>query len=287
MSGRLTQHAAQAALRLRGFRSRDISTHLGRVHLLEARGGGRLPTLVALHGLSSASFHYYPFLRLMRPKVRHLVAIDLPGHGLSDVPPQGLTPATLREGLEGAFEALIRPDEKVILFGNSLGGLAALRYALARPERLHALVLFAPGGAMMTAEELEDIRRTFHFPSHTAALAFVDRLFVRPSRLRHLFAWGVRQTFDPPHIQHLVSHIEPDQMLREDELAALSVPTLLLWGEHDRILPMTNLDFFRRALPAHATVEVQKGAGHTPFLEGVDSVAARVTAFLEDVIGGP
>lgn len=286
MSGRLTQHAAQVALRLRGFRSRNVRTPVGRVHLLEARGGGRLPTLIVLHGLSSAGFHYYPFLRLLRPKVRHLVAMDLPGHGLSDVPPRGLTPATLREGLYGAFESLLRPHEKVILFGNSLGGLVALRYALLRPERVHALVLFSPGGAMMTAEELEDVRRTFHFPTHQAALAFVDRLFVRPSRLRHLFAWGVRQTFGPPHIQQLVSHLEPAHLLREDELAALAVPTLLLWGEHDRILPMTNLEFFRRALPAHATVELHRGAGHTPFLEGVESIAARVTAFLEDVVGG-
>lgn len=286
MSGRLTQHAAQAALRLRGFRSRTLLTSVGQVHLIEARGEGSLPTLVALHGLSSAGFHYYPFLRLMRPRVRHLVAMDLPGHGLSDVPPQGLTPATMREGLYGAFEKLIRPHEKVILFGNSLGGLVALRYALLRPERLHALVLFSPGGAMMTDEELEDIRHSFHFPTHEAALAFVDRLFVRPSRLRHLFAWGVRQTFGPPHIQQLVSHLKNDSMLREDELAALAVPTLLLWGEHDRILPMTNLEYFRRALPAHAKVEVHKGAGHTPFLEGVDSIAARVLEFLEDVVGG-
>lgn len=286
MSGRLTQRAAQAALRLRGFRSRTLATPAGQVHLLEARGGGRLPTLIVLHGLSSAGFHYYPFLRLMRPKVRHLVALDLPGHGLSDVPPQGLTPASMREGLYGAFEALVRPHEKVILFGNSLGGLVALRYALERPERLHALVLFSPGGAAMTDAELEDIRRRFHFPTHEAALDFVDRLFVRPSRLRHLFAWGVRQTFGPPHIQELVSHLHGAHLLREEELAALAVPTLLLWGEHDRILPMTNLEFFRRALPAHATVELHKGAGHTPFLEEVESVAARVTGFLEDVLRG-
>jgi pimeloyl-ACP methyl ester carboxylesterase len=260
-----------------------VPTAGGDVHLLEARGDGPLPTLVALHGLSSAGFHYYPFLHRLRPAVRQVVALDLPGHGLSAVPQAGLTPATMREGLYGAFEALVPANEKVILFGNSLGGLAALRYALVYPERVHALALFSPGGAMMTDDELEELRRGFRLRTHRAALAFVDRVFARPSPLRHVFAWGVRQTFAPAHIQNLVSQLHVSHLLREEELAALAVPTLLLWGEHDRVLPATNLAFFRRALPAHATVELQRGVGHTPFLEQVDSVAERVLRFLDAV----
>ncbi len=285
MAGRVTQHVAHAALRLRGFRSRFVSTGVGRVHLLEARGEGHHPTLVVLHGLSAAGFHYYPFLRRVRPWVRHLVAMDMPGHGLSDVPPAGLNPETLREGLYGAFESLLERHEKVVLFGNSLGGLVALRYALRRPERVHALVLFSPGGAAMTPAEVEQVRRNFRLPDHRAALEFVDRLFARPTPLRHLFAWGARQSMGEPQIQQLMGHLAPAHLLSDEELAGLEVPTLLLWGEHDRILPRSNLEFFRRALPKHASVEVHGGVGHSPFLEGADSVSRRVLQFLRELDG--
>ncbi len=274
---------AHAALRLRGFRTRYVRTRVGRVHLLEARGHGPLPTLVLLHGLSAAGFHYYPLLRALRPRVRHLVAMDMPGHGLSDVPATGLTQATLRAGLYGAFESVLRAHESVVLFGNSLGGLAALRYALEKPERVRALVLFAPGGAAMTDAEVEDLQRTFHLRTHGQALAFVDRLFARPSRLRHLYAWGVRRTFAPSHIRGFVADLKPAQFLREEELAALRVPTLLLWGQHERILPMSNFEFFERALPGHARVELYRGVGHTPFLERPGEVARRILSFVEEV----
>jgi len=285
VAGRVTNHVAHAALRLQGFRTRFVATRVGRVHLLEASGEGHYPTLVVLHGLSAAGFHYYPFLRRVRPWVRHVVAMDMPGHGLSEVPVGGLNPETLREGLYGAFEALLAQHEKVVLFGNSLGGFVALRYALRRPERVHALILFSPGGAAMTEVEVERVRREFRLPDHRAALAFVDRLFARPQRLRHLFAWGVRQSLSPPHIQQLVGHLDPQQLLSEEELAGLEVPTLLLWGEHDRILPRSNLEFFRRALPKHANIEVHEGVGHSPFLEGAGSVSKRVLQFLRELDG--
>jgi pimeloyl-ACP methyl ester carboxylesterase len=287
VSPRLTQRVVQSALKLRGFQSRFVPTPLGRMHLLEARGKGTLPTIVVLHGLSSAGFHYYPFLRRLRPRVRHVVAMDLPGHGLSDVPSGGLDARALSDGILATFESLLERHEKVALFGNSLGGFVALRYALLRPERVCALVLFAPGGAAMTERELEQLRRVFRLENHRDALAFIDRIFARPPRLRHLFAWGARRGLRLRHMQQLLASVGESHLLSEEELSTLKVPTLLLWGEHDRILPRSNLDFFRRALPSRARIEVHTGVGHTPFLEGAHSTAERTLAFLEQVeVGG-
>jgi pimeloyl-ACP methyl ester carboxylesterase len=97
-----------------------------------------------------------------------------------------------------------------------------------------------------------------------------------------LFAWGARRGLRPDHIQQLVASVDASQLLTEEELSTLKVPTLLLWGEHDRILPSSSLEFFRRALP-HSTIEVHAGVGHTPFLEGADTTAERTLAFLAEV----
>jgi pimeloyl-ACP methyl ester carboxylesterase len=87
-------------------------------------------------------------------------------------------------------------------------------------------------------------------------------------------------------MQQLLASVNESHLLSEEELATLKVPTLLLWGEYDRVLPRSNLEFFRRALPPCARIEIHKGVGHTPFLEGANSTAERTLAFLEQVEAG-
>src|SRR3954467_11765897 len=69
----LTDRLARTSLKLQGYRSRSISTSVGQVHVLETEGRGTLPTLVLLHGFSSAGVHYFPLLHLLRRRVRRIV----------------------------------------------------------------------------------------------------------------------------------------------------------------------------------------------------------------------
>ncbi len=80
------------------------------------------------------------FTRLRGP----IIAVDLPGHGKSDVPADGMRARAIDVMLCEALDALIVTP--AVVFGNSLGGLAALRYAVARPERVCGLILNSPGG---------------------------------------------------------------------------------------------------------------------------------------------
>ncbi len=70
-----SDHLARATLQARFFRSRRVRTSVGRMHLLEAEGHGRLPPLVLLHGLSSTGSHYLPLVGHVRPHVRRLVYV--------------------------------------------------------------------------------------------------------------------------------------------------------------------------------------------------------------------
>lgn len=274
-----TDRAARALLRLGGFRSRHVATSVGRVHALEASGIGGGAPLVLLHGFGAAGADFGPLLLHLRSAFRRVVAPDLPAHGFSDAPHGGMRKEALERGLVESLDALI--DEPAIVFGNSMGGIGAIRYALARPERVAALVLCSPGGAAMTDAQLRAFVRTFRLETHAEALAFIDRLLARRSRLRHLFAWGVRHRFGRPEMRELLDSVSSSDLLTPAQLRSLSMPVLLLWGRAERILPSTHYGFFRRHLPHHARIETPRDFGHSPFLDDARALADRIIAFAD------
>jgi len=268
-------------MHLRGYRTRRVPTSVGTLHALEARGRGALPPVVVLHGLSAAGQYYESLLERVRPHVRRVIAPDMPGHGYSATPPSGLTQETLAVGLREGLDALI--DEPAVIFGNSLGGIAAVRYAIERPERVLGLMLAAPGGAPMEADELEEFVDGFMLHDHEKALDFVDRLFQRPHRMRHLLAWGVRQQFAREGIEDLLRSVRPEDLLRPYELSRLSMPVFVLWGEADRVLWPAHRRFFEEHLPPHAEVHRIEEYGHVPHMSHPDCLAARLIDFARRV----
>ncbi len=275
------ERVAHIPLKLLGFRSRFVKTSAGRIHALTLRGTGAGAPLVLLHGYSAAALHYVPLIRRLRPLVRKIVAVDLPAHGLSDNPCGPLERRQLAAGLIEALDGLL--GEPAIVFGNSLGGLAAIHYALARPECIAGLVLCSPGGAAMDEAELARFRETFALSSHADALAFIDKLLPPWSRLRHLFAWGLRQKFNRPVMRAILETMSPSDLLRPQELRGLPSPTLLLWGTKDEILPPSHREFFRRHKPAHARFEEPEGFSHSPYIENAEALTERLAAFVREV----
>lgn len=279
----LTDRVARTSLQMNGYRSRRVPTSAGRVHVLDARGGGPLPPIVLFHGISSSGVHFFPLLRHLRGHVRHLIAPDMPAHGFSDPPPV-MRPDLMKDALIEAMDSIVH--EPSIVFGNSMGGIAAIHYALARPERVRGLILCSPSGAEMNEEELERFVRGFDFDTHADALAFVDRLFARRNRMRHLFAWGVRRQFAHPGVRGLLSSIGPQDLLRPEHLAALRMPVLLMWGKGERILPRAHYEFFRRHLPEHTRISEPEGLGHAPYLDDAGAVARAILGFTAEVHHG-
>jgi pimeloyl-ACP methyl ester carboxylesterase len=268
-------------LRRMGFRRRFVETNVGRMHTLLGDGGGRLPKMVLLHGFSSAGVHYLPLIRRLQPVVQGLCCPDLAGHGFSSTPERGLDAETLRTSLFETLDAVI--DEPVVLLGNSMGGLAAIHYARERPDRVRGLILLSPGGAMMETHEIEELGRTFEVHTHREALEFVDRLLARPSPIRTLMALGIRASFGKPALQQLIQSIRQEDLLTPEDLGSLTMPSLLMWGKDERILPHSSFAFFRDHLPDHIKVIEPEGFGHSPFLDDPDRLFHIVLGFLADI----
>lgn len=277
----LSERIARLSLHARGWRSRTAPASTGTVHWVETVGAGPLPTTVLLHGFNSSAAFNAPLLQTLRPHVRRVIAPDLPGHGYSSAP------SRLDGGLvyEGARDALDRAlDEPALLVGNSMGAAIALRYAIDRPEKVRALALVAPGGAPLSEDELLSLRRLFTLQSHAEAEAFIDRLLVRRTLLRPLLAASLRRGFARPALRQLLGGLGPHNYLTVDELRAVTVPVLLLWGEEERVLPSSGLAFFREHL-CGARIEVVPGVGHSPQVDDCDGTARRLLAFAREVAG--
>ncbi|MCX4243297.1 alpha/beta fold hydrolase [Paraliomyxa miuraensis] len=265
-------------LNAQGLDSRWLPTSVGRMHVIDGVGRGELPPIVLLHGFSANAISYLGLLQRLLPHAGRLIVPDCPGHGFSELPTAGLSPDTMMTGM---FEALDRIlDEPAIVLGTSMGGFGAVRYAAARPHKVRGLVLVCPGGAPMDPAALRRFTATFRVPRHADALRFVDRMLASsPPGLRHVLAHAIRGRFANPDLQGLLDGLTPDDLLRPEELSGLSMPTLMLWGRQEMILPPDHLDFFQRHLPHSARVEIWDRFGHCGYLEQPGPVARRVLKF--------
>lgn len=278
----LLDRIALSAVRLQGWKSRFIDTPDGNIHLFDIQGRGSLPPILLLHGLGARSADYAPLVGRLKRLTRRLIVPDVPGHGLSSIPAGGLEPEMVESSILAALDVVL--DEPAIVIGNSMGGLAAIRFAGARPERVAAMVLASPGGAPMDERGIRDLLSIFKMKTHREALSFVDRLLGRPSLIRHLLAVGVRGRMNSAGPQELMSKITPRHLLKPAELEGLKAPMLLFWGANDEILPLKGLDFFRRHLPQHTIIESPDRFGHSPYVDDLRGFSRRVERFLQETL---
>jgi pimeloyl-ACP methyl ester carboxylesterase len=271
-------HLGRRALQALRYRSTWVETSVGPVHLLSRQGSGELPPVLLVHGFGDAALHWAPLVRALRPHVRSVLALDLPGHGFSHRP-ERLTLDTLRDGV---IEALDRVHaEPAVVVGNSLGGAVALRYTQARPDRVLGTHLISPGGAPMTPEELVAVRELFAVKTWREALAFLDKLHAYPLGWRgHLLAPSVRRLFRDPALHSLLEQIRESDWLTPDEVRTLTRPVRLVWGKRDQILPSRALEFWRAHLPGHAEVEEPERFGHAPHFDAAHQTAEDILGFV-------
>ncbi len=267
-------------LRRQGFEGRHIETSRGLIHLLELEGEGDGPPVILLHGLGSCAVDYERLMRGLRHYHSKLIAPDLPGHGFSPTPEGGMDPDDLREAmLEMVDQVLCEPS---VIFGNSLGGMAAIRFAAARPELVQALVLASPGGAPMPEAELRDFLDSFRLETYKQALAFADRFLGRPNSFRFPLAWGARARMASPSVRELLTRVQKQHLLHPSEVGSLSAPIMLFWGVADDVLPHHTRDFFRTHLPAHTLFLEPEGYGHAPYLDSTRGFIEAMQAWLSE-----
>ncbi len=172
--------------------------------------------------------------------------------------------------------------QDAMLVGHSFGAMVACEVAALRPSRVRRLALIDPIG--LWRDDAPVTNWMLLAPQDLPAYVFKEAdgvaakaLFSIPedpdeaalARTRLIWAMGSTGKFIWPI---------PDKGLKK-RIHRIEAPTLLLWGDEDRLVPFVYAEEFARRLP-QTRVEVVKGAGHAPHLEQPESVADLVQAFL-------
>lgn len=257
-------------LRPYGFRSRLMSTSVGSLRILEAGDCTRGPTWVFFHGFASEAVDYGPLLKRLKRHCGRIVVVDLPGHGQSPAPVGGLSPDSLIQASEEILRLCTNSNERVVLVGNSMGGLGAIRMAQRFRHRVEGLVLMSPAGAPTSPVEMDALMERFHLPTYQSALEFIDKLFINGNRIREIYALGVWAHMNRPYLQALLRTYRSYPPCTPAELQNMP-PTLLIWGDGDNFLPRSNRDFFERHLNAVAVTDAS--FSHSPYLDRAGAVA--------------
>lgn len=248
------------------------------VHFYRAERGGRGPPLMLVHGLGSSANAFFRTLAPLAKSFSSVFAVDLPGSGFSPLP--GAGPMPVRDQVELLLEFRRRViGEKVFLLGNSLGGGMALNMAFREPDSLRALGLVSPAGAQITEERFRQLIQSFQVQDAKGARVLAHKLFVKPPLSLLLFADELRKMMSSDTVKSIVAAISTADLVQGTQLSALPMPTLLIWGQSEKLLPYEGLDFFRAHLPAHAEIHEVKGFGHMPQMEHPHAFVERVQKF--------
>jgi abhydrolase domain-containing protein 6 len=223
------------------------------------------PTVILLHGLGATGASFYPVIGFLRRGYR-VVVPDLPGYGLSR-PPHGRDFLTFAELLDTAEAFVERVAPRgAYLAGNSMGGWIAAKLASRRPELARGIALLNPGGPGLNAEDWADFTRVISAEGADAIYQFVTRLFHRPPFGYQLLGRELRRIMRAPPVAQLVCSLQAEDFLTAEELASVDCPSVLIWGENDRLIPEACRAFFLEKLPL-VRYEPVAECGHCPQLE--------------------
>ena len=270
----MLQQLALAAMRKvveRGGQSGWAQAPCGSLRYV-VRGPPGASPLLLVHGLGDSLAGWAQVIGpLARSRRVHL--IDLPGHGLSDRPPDWRF-ETLVEAVRHYAAGLHAPE----VVGHSLGGWIALR--LARSLPLQGLQLINPGGARLDRALWAPFRELVSARDRRGVESYLEAAFHRPPLALRLFPGEMIRAMGSDTAQGILGAVTEQDFLQEAELAALRMPVRLIWGASDRLLPAGTLDFFRRGIPAADYVELA-GTGHLPHLESPRALARALLRPLE------
>jgi pimeloyl-ACP methyl ester carboxylesterase len=224
---------------------------------------------------------------------RRVIALDLPGFGLSEMPSEKITIPNYAKCVDALMDHLGLDSAAVV--GNSMGGFVASEVTIQFPERVKLLVLASAAGIssanaarapVLTAGRIAAAVTAYTAAQHRAmarrpvsrhfALAFVAR---HPSRLKADLAWEglIKGTGTPGFDDALRACLEYDF---RDRLPGIGCPTLIVWGENDSIIPSRDAAEFERLIP-DARKLIMEDTGHIPMVERPETFNRALLEFLE------
>jgi pimeloyl-ACP methyl ester carboxylesterase len=246
--------------------------------------------IVLIHGTSASLHTWDGWVAALSPH-RRVIRMDLPGFGLTGPATDADYSMARYTGFMRDFLDLLKLDE-VVMGGNSLGGGIAWQTALAHPTRVRQLILVDATGYPLQPQSIPigfrlaqiswlapvtqkilprqmieaSVRNVYGQPDRVST-ALVDRYY--ELTLREGNRASLTQRF---------KHRSSDAALA-GQISQLSLPTLILWGSEDRLIPPEHSQSFQRDI-AGSQLQIFEGLGHVPHEEDPEATVQAVKRFL-------
>jgi pimeloyl-ACP methyl ester carboxylesterase len=272
-------------------------TPVNTIELGPENGDADAKPLVFVHGLSGSWPNWLEQLPTFAAEHR-VITLDLPGFGHSPMPRETISISGYARMLDRLLDQLGVDAAAVV--GNSMGGFIGAELAISFPQRVERLVLVSAAGISThsprgSAQAVPVLRRLERILMASAAwAASVSDTTMRRARLRDaalgvvvrhpsklpaaLAAEQVRGAGKPGFIQALEAII--DYEIRE-RLGEIACPTLIVWGERDRLINVHDADVFAELIPNSRKV-VFEDTGHVSMLERPEEFNSLLEDFLAE-----
>ena len=289
MVWRAAQGEPAAALEARyaGAADRFVDIAGARVRVRE-EGTADAPAILMIHGFSYSLETWDAWAEALKGDYR-VIRYDLLGHGLTGPDAQKRYAPEERAAFVGeVMDALGLPSATIA--GNSLGGLAAWRFAAANPERARALILVSPGaypynGINDTPPEVPAAMKAYLMTAPeagvraSAELVFHDNSKITEPRLVLMRDMIRREGNGAAMVKSLEEFTLPDPT---QTLSRITAPTLILWGEEDAIIPVEQGRRLEEDMP-NARLVAYPGVGHAAQEEAPDLSLGDAAEFLSSL----
>ncbi len=261
-----------------------------------------IETVLLIHGLAGSSKTWDAVMPLLAERY-DVIAPDLLGHGESAKPSGDYSLGAFASGLRDFLAVLDVP--RVTIIGHSFGGGVAMQLAYQHPELLDRLVLVGSGGL---GREVSWLLRLLTLPGfeYVMPLGFpkpavevgtnvgrvLGRRGIRSERLGEMWRAYASLAGAPNRtafVRTMRGVIEPggQTVNASDRLyLAARVPTMLVWGDHDAIIPVCHAHAAHDAIEG-SRLEIMEGMGHFPHVEDPERFTRVLTDFLDTTTAGP
>lgn len=248
------------------------------------------PAMIFTHGMGANLTHFEYIAKAMEDDGWRVAGLDLPGFGLSGKPHRTYTIDYWSHAILALMDHL--EIKRAVLCGHSLGGLVSANVALIQTRRVDRLVMLSPAGLFRMpfwfrpAARLVMRQRILAPVLATLAPRIVD--WVVGERNPYTERW-IEQSLTRPDHRFVYDLARVMEAGRADltsvhlfnEVAYLKMPTLVIWGGRDRLLPFSKVPAWADKLP-DGDLEVMERCGHMPIIEAPEGVIERMRAFLRE-----
>ena len=240
-------------------------------------------TLVLLHGLGASAERWNQVIPIFAEQF-HVIVPDLIGFGYSDKPLVDYTPEFFLDFLEKFFIAsnIDRPN----IIGSSLGGQLSAEYASLHSQNIEKLVLVSPAGAMkQSTPALDAYIMAALYPNDQSAKNAFQMMEASgedvEDKIVNDFVERMRLPNAKLAFMSTVLGLKNSELITS-KLPSISVPTLIIWGSDDPVIPINYADDFISAIQDCRFFRMD-GCGHTPYVQNPQIFTSKVLEFLNGI----